>query len=43
MFFSLNGQEFERVGIYETALQEDSFRAVPRPIPNVIGITKKGQ
>jgi hypothetical protein len=43
LFFSWNGMELERVGIRETGLQEDSPRAVPRPIPNVIGITKKGR
>jgi hypothetical protein len=43
LFFSWNGVELERVGIRETGLQEDSPRVVPRPIPNVIGITKKGQ
>lgn len=43
LFFSWKGVELERVGIRETGLQEDSPRAVPRPIPNVIGITKKGQ
>jgi hypothetical protein len=43
LFFSWNGVELERVGIHETGLHEDSPRAVPRPIPNVIGITKKGQ
>jgi hypothetical protein len=41
LFFSWNGVELERVGVRETGLQEDSPRAVPRPIPNVIGITKK--
>jgi len=41
LFFSWKGVELERVGIRETGLQEDSPRAVPRPIPNVIGITKK--
>jgi len=43
LFFSWNGVDLERVGTRETALQEDSPRAVPRPIPNVIGITKKGR
>ena len=43
LFFSWNGVELERVGIHETGLQEDSPRAVPRPIPNVIGITKKAR
>jgi hypothetical protein len=41
LFFSLNGVDLEKVGIRETGLQEDSPRAVPRPVPNVIGITKK--
>ena len=41
LFFSRNGVELERVGTRETGLQEDSPRAVPRPIPNAIGITKK--
>jgi hypothetical protein len=41
LFFSWNGVELERVGTRETGLPEDSPRAVPRPIPNVIGITKK--
>ena len=41
LFLSWNGVELERVGARETGLQEDSPRAVPRPIPNVIGITKK--
>jgi len=43
LFFSWKGVELERVGTRETGLQEDSPRAVPRPIPNVIGITKKGR
>jgi hypothetical protein len=41
LFFSLKDVEFERIGIRETGLQEDSLRAVARPIPNVLGITKK--
>ena len=41
LFLSWNGVELERVGARETGLQEDSPRAVSRPIPNVIGITKK--
>jgi len=41
--FSWNGVELERVGARETGLQEDSPRAVPRPIPNVVGITRKRQ
>jgi hypothetical protein len=41
LFFSWNGVEFERIGIRETGLHEDSSRAVARPISNVVGITKK--
>ncbi len=41
LFFSWNGVELERVGTRDTGLPEDSLRAVPRPIPNVVGITKK--
>ncbi len=41
LFFSLHGIEFERIGIRETGFREEPFRAVARPIPNVIGITKK--
>jgi hypothetical protein len=43
LFFSWNGVELERVGTHETGFQEDSPRAVPRPIPNVLGITKKSR
>jgi len=43
LFFSSNAVELERVGLRETGFQEESPRAVPRPIPNVIGITKKGR
>jgi len=43
LFFSSNGVELERVGFRETDFKEDSPRAVPRPIPNIIGITKKGR
>jgi hypothetical protein len=40
-FFSSGGVSFERVGLYEAGLHEGSEKGVPRPIPNVIGITKK--
>ena len=43
LFFSWKGVELERVGMRETGFQEDPPRVVPRPIPNVIGITKKGR
>ena len=43
LFFSWNGVVLERVGMRETGFREDSPRVVPRPIPNVIGITKKGR
>jgi len=41
--FSWKGVEIEKVGARETGLREESPRAVPRPIPNVIGISRKGQ
>ena len=41
LYFSSKGVEFERAGIYETGLQEDPYKAVAWPIPNVIGIIKK--
>jgi hypothetical protein len=43
LFFSFKGVEFEKVGIRETGLLEDSSGAVARLIPNVLGITKKVQ
>jgi hypothetical protein len=41
LFFSWNGVEFERVGIRETGLHKNFPGAMARPIPNVVGITKK--
>ena len=41
LYFSSNGVEFEKVGIYETGSQDDPYKAIARPIPNVIGIIKK--
>ena len=41
LYFSANGIEFEKVGSHETALGENSFRKMARPLPNVIGIGKK--
>ena len=41
LFFSSGGVEFEGIGIRETGFHEDAYRIVARPIPNVIGITKK--
>lgn len=41
LFFSSSGVEFEGIGIRETGFHEDAYRMVARPIPNVIGITKK--
>jgi uncharacterized protein YigE (DUF2233 family) len=43
LFFSGSGVEFEGVGIRETSFRDDSSKAVARPIPNVIGITKKAR
>ena len=41
LYFSSNGVEVERTGIYETGFQEDPYKSVALPIPNVIGIIKK--
>lgn len=41
LYFSAHGVEFERVGIYGTDFEDNRFRSVARPVPNVIGITKK--
>ena len=41
LFFSSNGVEFGRVGIRETGFQERSSMSMVRPVPNVIGLTKK--
>ena len=43
LFFSSNGVEFERVGIYKTGFEEGPYKAVAWPIPNVIGIIKKSR
>ncbi len=41
LFFSWKDVQLERVGRRETGFQEDSPRSVPRPVPNVIGVTRK--
>jgi hypothetical protein len=41
LYFSANGVEFEKIGSHETALSENGFRKMARPLPNVIGIGKK--
>jgi hypothetical protein len=41
LYFSMNGIEFEKIGTYDTVLNEDGFSKIARPIPNVIGIVKK--
>ncbi len=40
-FFSSGGMSLETAGLYETGLHEGSAKAVPRPVPNVIGISKR--
>lgn len=40
-YFSANGVEFEKIGSYDTGLNENDFLKIARPIPNVIGIVKK--
>jgi len=41
LYFSANGVEFEKIGSYETGLDENHFPKNARSIPNVIGIVKK--
>lgn len=41
LFLSANGLELDRVGTHETGGSENTIRAPARPVPNVIGITKK--
>jgi hypothetical protein len=41
LYFSTNGVEFEKIGTYDTGLNENGFSKIARPIPNVIGIVKK--
>ena len=41
LYFSANGIGFEKIGSYETGLNENDFPKIARPIPNVIGIVKK--
>jgi len=41
LYLSANGIEIEKIGSYETGLNENGFPKIARPIPNVIGIVKK--
>jgi exopolysaccharide biosynthesis protein len=41
LYFSGSGIEFEKIGSYDTGLNENDFLKIARPIPNVIGIVKK--
>jgi hypothetical protein len=41
LYFSAGGVEFEKIGSHATALGENSFRKMARPLPNVIGIARK--
>ena len=43
LYFSAIGVEFEKIGSYETGLNEKDFPRIPHPIPNVIGIVKKSR
>ncbi len=42
LFLSWKGMELEKIGHRERGFQENPPRVVPRAIPNVIGIIKKG-
>ena len=41
LYLSAKGIEIEKIGSYETGLNENGFPKIARPIPNVIGIVKK--
>jgi len=41
LYYSAHGVELDQSGIYETGLNENPVRPGARPIPNIIGITKK--
>jgi len=41
LYFSANGVELEKIGTYETGLEENQFTKSARSIPNVIGFVKK--
>jgi len=43
LYLSENNLELDRVGIYETGLNESRVRTTARAVPNVIGITKKAR
>jgi len=41
LYFSGSGIEFEKIGSYDTGLNENDFLKIARPLPNVIGIVRK--
>jgi hypothetical protein len=41
LYLSFKGLEMEKVGSYETGMNDDAFPRIPRAAPNVIGIVKK--
>jgi len=41
LYFSGSGIEFEKIGTYDTGLNENDFLKIARPLPNVIGIVRK--
>ena len=41
LYFSAGGVTFEKIGMHKTAVEEDKTRASARPVPSIIGITKK--
>ena len=43
LYLSVNGEEIERFGSYETGFNEDDNNSHAWPIPNVIGIVKKNK
>jgi uncharacterized protein YigE (DUF2233 family) len=41
LYLSTSDIEIERIGIYGSEVGEEQFRTVARPVPNIIGITRK--
>jgi hypothetical protein len=43
LFFSAGGASFERIGMHDSHVEDDRSRASARPVPNILGITKRLQ
>jgi hypothetical protein len=41
LYFSAGEVTFEKIGTYETPVDENRGKASARPVPNIIGISRK--